>query len=219
MNSLFPGELLNINKVGDLKATMSSDSKSFAPEHPMHSWDFAENFPNQIDPDTEEQEGGNLVTLTTPIIAFDEALLISLKENFLKVSPIFSNLIAIELVKLFLNSDNKGLDIIVLGTSDQITEVKSISETTSTLQPPEFITGFIGATLTQLITNNVPFQGIIAPSEGPIGFEKLTLITMEEMIGICSQWSSADREKYKEECYRRWRLNGAAIGTQSGLYI
>lgn len=206
-----------MENVGELVTELTLDEKITA-EHHSHSWDFSENFPNEVDPEDVVEETNKTLSFTTPIMAFEDTLLISLKENFLKVSPIFLNRISNELLKLFQNLEKKT-SIVILGTSDQISELKPISNTSCTLQPPEFVTGFVGSILTQLVAHSMPFNGLVAPSEGPVGFEKLTLETMENLVEVCCQWVPVNVLGYADECYRRWRLDGGASGAQSGLYI
>lgn len=218
MNPLFPEKLLKSASLGDLEATLDLTSGKIALDHPMHSWNFDQNFPNQVDPEEIVEERSKSFKLTAPIVAFDKMLLIGLKENFLKNSPIFANQIAKSIVSKLAQDHFEG-QIVVLGTSDQITELKPLSQNETKLSPPEFVTSFVGAILTQLIEKSLPFQGLIAPSEGPVGYEKLNLVTMEELITLCHAWVGGDKELYRSECYRRWRLDGAALGAQSGLYI
>lgn len=220
MNPLFPERLLKLICVGDMEATLDITTINAIKDHGNHSWSFDENFPNEMDPERVEQENSRSFRVSTPIVAFDDTLVISLKENFLKDSPIFTNIIAEQIVRELASSGTaSGIEVVVLGTSDQVTEMKRVDDSFTTLNPPEFLTGFAGAILTQLIDRHIPFQGIIAPSEGPIGYEKLNLVTMQELVNLCLRWVTVDREIYKNECYRRWRLDGAAIGAQSGLYI
>ncbi|QLL31663.1 hypothetical protein HG536_0B05280 [Torulaspora globosa] len=220
MNPLFPERLLKLACVGDMEATLDITTINTTEDHAVHSWSFDENFPNEMDPERAEQEKSRSFRVSTPIVAFDDTLIISLKENFLKDSPIFTNIIAEQIVRELASCGApSGIEVVVLGTSDQVAEMKRVDDSSTTLNPPEFVTGFAGAVLTQLIGCRIPFQGIIAPSEGPIGYEKLNLVTMQELVNLCHQWVTVDREVYKNECYRRWRLEGAAIGAQSGLYI
>lgn len=220
MNPLFPEKLLNLSQVGDIEAILDISTPKNTEDHPLHSWDFDENFPNELDPDQMVQEASRSFKLSTPVVAFDDTLVISLKENFLKDSPIFTNVIAREIVnQLSSCGELSNIDVVVLGTSDQITEMKVVNDKSTSLNPPEFLTGFVGAILTRLIGSGISFQGIMAPSEGPIGYEKLNLVTMQELIGVCHRWVNVDEEIYKNECYRRWRLDGAALGAQSGMYI
>lgn len=220
MNPLFPERLLKLTSVGNIEATLDITTVSTIVDQPLHSWSFDENFPNEMDPEEVEQDRSRSFRLSTPVVAFDDTLIITLKENFLKNSPIFTNIIAQQIVRELVSCGaSNDLDVIVLGTSDQVTEMKTVNDKLTTLNPPEFITGFVGAVLTQLIGSQIPFQGIIAPSEGPIGYEKLNLVTMQELVNLCQQWVTIDQETYKNECYRRWRLEGAAMGAQSGLYI
>lgn len=218
MNPLFPEKLLKSTILGDLKVILDLSSGKMALDHPMHSWNFDENFPNEVDPAYVVEERRKTFELCAPIVSFGRTLLISVKENFLKTSPIFLNQIAKSVVCKLAQGAFEG-EVVVLGTSDQITELKPVSDKETTLNPPEFVTSFVGAVITQLIEKSLPFQGLIAPSEGPVGFEKLNLVTMEELITLCHQWVDSNKEIYRNECYRRWRLDGAALGAQSGLYI
>ncbi|QLQ79177.1 hypothetical protein HG537_0B05240 [Torulaspora globosa] len=220
MNPLFPERLLKLTNIGDMEATLEITTVGSTEDGAIHSWSFDENFPNEMDPERAQPEETRSFKVSTPIVSFDDTLIISLKENFLKDSPIFTNIIAERIVReLASYGASNDIDVVVLGTSDQVTEMKQVDHDSTTLNPPEFVTGFAGAILTQLIGCCIPFQGIIAPSEGPIGYEKLNLVTMQELVNLCHQWVTVDRDVYKNECYRRWRLEGAAIGAQSGLYI
>lgn len=217
MDPLFPKDLLGVVKLGDIRTTLNTNRHQ-RQEEGSYSWNFEENFPNEInlDGNQDDDDDAHSSTLVTPVFAFGDLLLVSVKENFLKVSPIVYNRIAQALVSVLEGSRH---ELKVLGTSDRITELKSISQQSSDLQPPEFATGFVGSILTQFITKGIPFQGILAPSEGAIGFEKMSMSTMPELIDICGQWIDANSEKYRAECYRHWRLDSAAVGSLSGLYI
>lgn len=217
MSPLFPSTLLQLEEVGQLTANLELEKESIS-DQPVHSWDFDENFPNQVGPKDSTESISNEYTFTTAIMAFSDTLLIIVKENFLKVSPIVVNQVSKELVKL-LSRTNSNVSIIVLGTSDQLLELKPISNTFCSLQPPEFVTGFVGSVLSQLVTASLPFEGFIAPSEGPVGFEKMTLETMENLVEAFNKWIPVGVLNYADECYRRWRLDGCASGAQSGLYI
>lgn len=216
MEPLFPKTLLNTKKLGDIKAVLTLNGNP--PKADSHSWNFEENFPNELNP--EERISSTSFTFLTPVVAFGDTLLIMVKENFLKVSPIIYNQLANELVSgIICGAQAQEQELRVLGTSDRITELKSISDKRSDLRPPEFVTGFVGSILTQLIVNRLPFQGLIAPSEGATGFEKMSMETVPELIDICSEWIALDLDNYKAECYRQCRRDGAATGSLSGLYI
>lgn len=218
MTPLFPEKLLNVTTLCDLQVVLDVTAGKIASDHPMHSWSYDENFPNEMDPEEVTEDKSKVFKLAVPITEFNDTLLIIVKENFLKNSPIFANQIAKSIVGKLAQNSYSG-EIIVLGTSDQITELKTVSDIATTLIPPEFITSFVGAIITQLALHSLPFGGAVAPSEGPVGYEKLNLVTMEELITLSHQWLDLDKEQYRNECYRRWRLNGAALGAHSGLYI
>ena len=227
---IIPKELLlkpsNLSK--DLSQNVNTSS---------HSWDYNENFPNQFDPDLDESNGtasniDKIVQFKFPIIELSNnhsnddsntILLISIGENFLKFSPIFSNIIAQQLINRLLDYSN---EIIILGTSDKIYQYKEISLSSCTLQPPEFLTGICASLIHYLINLNMDnFKGHFVPSEGPTGFEKLSIISMDTLIDISiNEWISVidnglDIKNYRDECHRNWKLDGAAMSTQSGLYI
>ncbi|CAR28778.1 hypothetical protein ZYGR_0U01370 [Zygosaccharomyces rouxii] len=216
MDPLFPKELLGVMKLGDIRTTLTID-RNQQHENGEYSWNFEENFPNEVNLNGgQDNDDGQSLTFVTTVEAFGDCLLVGVKENFLKVSPIIYNRIAQVLLSVF---DGTHHELKVLGTSDRITELKSISHLRSDLQPPEFVTGFIGSILTQLTVKNIPFEGFIAPSEGAIGFEKMSMNTMPELIDICGQWINGNSEKYRSECYRHWRLDSGAVGSLSGLYV
>lgn len=216
MDPLFPKELLKVVKLGEIRTTLTLD-RNQVHDNGEYSWNFEENFPNEVNLNGGQDDGEDkLVTFVTTVAAFGDCLFIAVKENFLKVSPIVYNRIAQVLLSVI---DSTHHELKVLGTSDRITELKLISNLRSDLQPPEFVTGFIGSVLTQLTVKNIPFQGFIAPSEGAIGFEKMSMNTMPELIDICSQWIDISSEKYRSECYRHWRLDSGAAGSLSGLYV
>lgn len=216
MDPLFPKELLGVVKLGEIRTTLTLD-RNPAHDDGEYSWNFEENFPNEVNLNNgQANDDGRFLTFVTTVEAFGDSLLIAVKENFLKVSPITYNFIAQVLLSA-INGTNHELR--VLGTSDRITELKFISNLRSDLQPPEFVTGFIGSILTQLTVKNIPFQGFIAPSEGAIGFEKMSMNTMPELIDVCGQWTDANSDKYRSECYRHWRLDNGAAGSLSGLYV
>lgn len=195
-----------------------------------HSWNYNENFPNQFDPEldaasTKDDNGDKIISFQFPIIELsnNKSLLISIDENFLKFSPIFANIIAQQLatnLSLFPN------EIIVLGASDKIYDSKILTLDSCTLQPPEFITGTCASVIHYLIQLKiVNFKAYLVPSEGPIGFEKLSITSMDELIDLSIQeWvnesnTKIDIKSYRDECHRNWKLDGAAMSTQSGLYI
>ncbi|CCH61260.1 hypothetical protein TBLA_0E02070 [Henningerozyma blattae CBS 6284] len=158
----------------------------------------------------------------TPIYKCNErTLIIIVDENVMQVCPIFLNVISKTICTMFGNQ----LKFLIFGTSDRISKIKTINHLNCTLIPPEFITGFIGSIISDLsLTANSKFNGFLVPSEGPLGFEKLTLETMEFLIKeggriVKTIDSNLNLELYEKECYRNWRLTGTTIGTQSGLYI
>lgn len=196
-----------------------------------HSWNYNENFPNQFDPEldsansTDDGNTDKVISFQFPIIELskNESLLISIDENFLKFSPIFANVIAQQLTTKLSSFSNK---IIVLGASDKIYESKLLTLESCTLQPPEFITGTCGSMINYLLQlKTVNFKAYIVPSEGPIGFEKLSITSMDELIDLSIQeWvkdtnQNIDIKSYRDECHRNWKLDGAAMSTQSGLYV
>lgn len=196
-----------------------------------HSWNYNENFPNQFDPEldfsnsTDDNNTDKVISFEFPIIELseNESLLISIDENFLKFSPIFANIIAQQLTTKLSSFSN---EIIVFGASDKIYESKSLTLESCTLQPPEFITGTCGSMVHYLIQlRTINFKAYLVPSEGPIGFEKLSITSMDELIDLSIQeWvtdnnNKIDLKSYRDECHRNWKLDGASMSTQSGLYI
>ncbi|CCF60760.1 hypothetical protein KAFR_0L01500 [Kazachstania africana CBS 2517] len=223
MNPLFPKNLLKMEDLGNIETTLLlTESKMTDDEQNHYSWDFNENFPNEFNPSMESATGNNNFSFKFPIyrISSTDTLLISIDENFLKVSPIFLNLIS---KKLTSSINNDKSSILLLGASDKISNnIKTVTNKNCSINPPEFITGFIGSLLYELLeigTDN--FECIIVPSEGPIGFEKLSLSTMEELINqfFHELGSQMDFKTYYDECHRNWKLEGSATSTQSGLYI
>ncbi|CCD25262.1 Pba1p NDAI_0E04450 [Naumovozyma dairenensis CBS 421] len=221
MNPLFPEDLLPLVSVSNISTTLTLNPDQLMGNEGKHSWNYNENFPNEFDPsDKDMKSSEKSYDFNFPIFAIDRTLVISIQENFLKISPIFSNVISQTLVQaLPLNKE-----ILILGTSDRVAVMRKISNEIDTLEPPEFVTGFIGSLITELNLHNAKynFDAIIVPSEGPTGFEKLNLTIMQDLIDIFkNEWNylNIDSKVYTEQCYRHWKLAGAAIGAQSGLYI
>ena len=220
MNPLFPKNLLQLTSIGEIKTTLTV--KNSPPLQPSgeHSWNYDENFPNEVDPDQKSAISDETTYgFSFPIYSFGKTLLFSMEENFISISPIFGNMISRSIISQLVKSSP---DIIVIGTSDKINGMKITTKDECTLQPPEFITGFIGSVLTQLIVGankGMKFKCLVVPSEGPNGFEKLSLSDMGSLVDLCGQWLGFDHSKYADECYRLWRCDSAAIGAQSGLYI
>lgn len=222
MNPLFPSKFLSLTKLGDIVSQLKIDEKNPIPLNNKYSWDYEENFPNEIDITLidDTTENNQRFRFSSPIMAFNDVLVICIEENFIKMSPIFSNVIAEKIIEYLLVNCASDIEFIALGTSDRVSSLKTVSKTTCTLEAPEFVTGFCGSVLTQLIIKEIPFfTGTIAPSEGPVGFEKMTLEVMEELIGFSRTIFSINSKEYSDECHRLWKLDGAAIGAQSGLYI
>ncbi|CEP62587.1 Pba1p LALA0_S05e08944g [Lachancea lanzarotensis] len=210
--SLFPGNLNNGTIVSTFRITWSIGNK----EESLYRDDF------QLR--EESLRKGNEKVLEFPVIQIDsETVVISVAEDFMHVPPIALNLLSQQIAKLF----SKPLDIIVLGASDRIEEVKNLAFKTSkpkndlnSLIPPEFLTNFIASVVTQLVLGNIPFRGFIAPSEGPSGYEKLSLEAMDTLIVKCwSEFALGDKDTYFKECHRNWKLNGTAMGAHAGLYL
>ncbi|QID86774.1 proteasome chaperone 1 [Saccharomyces pastorianus] len=221
MNPLFPKNLLKLISIGEIKTSLMVKESNPVQSTDTHSWNYDENFPNEIDPDsrTATSNEETLYNFSFPIYSFGKTLLFSIEENFINISPIFGNMISRSIVSQLAKTSP---DIIIIGTSDRISNMKIMTEDECTLQPPEFVTGFIGSALTQLITGpnkGIKFKCLVVPSEGPNGFEKFSLSDMGSLIDVCSQWFGLDHSKYSEECHRLWRCDSAAFGAQSGLYI
>lgn len=207
--------VLSVKKVGDIECRLRLPKNTKTHQNPVHSWDFGENFPNEVEPTEDTKE--KVYELKFPVVSIgDELLLVSIDENFLNVSPVFSNKISEKLV----DSLSKDIEVVLIGCSDRIHELKVTTEKVCTLQPPEFITGFIGSLANYLLRkSDISFSAIIAPSEGPQGFEKLSISTMDSLIQLCSEFISLDHKLYSAEVYRRWKRDGRASGAQTGLYL
>ncbi|CAI4046391.1 hypothetical protein SKDZ_12G2340 [Saccharomyces kudriavzevii ZP591] len=220
MNPLFPKNLLQLTSIGEVKSSLTVKNSSPTQSTDAYSWNYDENFPNEVDPISgSETSKETQYNFSFPIYSFGETLLFSIEENFINISPIFGNMISRSIVSQLIKTSP---EIIVIGNSDRISNMKKMTKSECTLQPPEFITGFIGSVLTQLIigeNKGMNFKCLIVPSEGPNGFEKISLSDMGSLIDVCSQWLGFDHSKYSQECYRLWRCDSAAIGAQSGLYI
>ncbi|SCU99367.1 LAFA_0G23618g1_1 [Lachancea sp. 'fantastica'] len=210
--SLFPGNLSNGKKVSTFRISWNIRNR----EDTMYREDF------QLR--EESSRKGDAKVLEIPVVQLDrETLVISVAEDFMHVPPIALNLLSKQISQLF----SKSLDIVVLGSSDRIEEVKSVAFLNGepqtelhSLVPPEFLTNFIASLVTQLVLGKIPFRGYIAPSEGPSGYEKLSLEAMDTLIVKCwSEFALADRDAYFKECHRNWRLNGTAMGAHAGLYL
>ncbi|SMN19875.1 similar to Saccharomyces cerevisiae YLR199C PBA1 Protein involved in 20S proteasome assembly [Maudiozyma saulgeensis] len=220
MNPLFPKKFLNIKEVGSIKMALSFEETGL--NEGNYSWNFNENFPEEFDPASQEEneEIKKSFSFEFPLfhIPNNNSLLISIDENFLKLSPIFDNVLAKELANLLVDCKY----IFVIGTSDRVMDSKSITCSVCNLNPPEFVSGFIGSLISNLAIQPVSnFSSIIVPSEGPTGFEKISLETMNELVHtFMDQWNNEiDTQKYYEECNKYWRFDGSAMSTQSGLYI
>lgn len=216
MDSLFKIEpLLSLKEEGTITCTLKLPESLESQQHPIHSWDFGENFPNEIEPALDSND--KVYKLNFPVYSISgDNLLVSIDENFLNVSPIFSNKISEKLVSSLKND----LDIVLVGCSDRVQECKVTTDRSCTLQPPEFVSGFIGSLVSAMARNsNASFTAVIAPSEGPQGFEKLSITTMDSLIQTCSEFLSIDHKLYSAEVHKRWKLDGRASGAQTGLYL
>jgi len=220
MNPLFPKKFLNIKEIGSIRMALSFEESGLS--EGSYSWNFNENFPNEFDPATNEKNEENQKSFSFEFPLFyipnNNSLLISIDENFLKLSPIFDNILAKKLASLL--SDCKKT--FVIGASDRIMNSKAITASVCDLNPPEFVSGFIGSLISNAAVRSVSnFSSIIVPSEGPTGFEKISLETMNVLVhALMNQWNSGiDTQKYYEECNKYWRFDGSAMSTQSGLYI
>lgn len=236
MEPLFNSHELNLQEIGSLRTSLlfnglNNDRKPRGHEEAVHSWNYDENFPNEFDPAVTQNNQNDLKlsnwNFLFPIYQVQlngkSSLIISINENFLKISTIFINSIANSLVDKLTSFTNK---IYVIGCSERIYNSKKINSTNCTLQPPEFITGFIGSILTKLIAKDsiLNFSAVMLPSEGPIGFEKLNIVMMDEIIDwIIDKWMQMDANfnisNYRDDCHRLWKLQGNTINLQSGLYI
>ncbi|CAI4035115.1 hypothetical protein SMKI_12G2550 [Saccharomyces mikatae IFO 1815] len=220
MNPLFPKNLLQLIAVGKIETTLTVVNSGSVQSTGDHSWNFDENFPNEVDPVPRgAMSDETKYDFSFPIYSFGKTLLFSIEENFLSISPIFGNMISRCIVSRLVESSP---EIIVIGTSDKIANMKVMTKDECSLKPPEFITGFIGSVLTQLVggvNKGMKFKCLVVPSEGPNGYEKLSLSDMGSLVSLCGQWLGFDHSSYHEECYRLWRCDSAAIGAQSGLYI
>ncbi|SCU81468.1 LAME_0B07228g1_1 [Lachancea meyersii CBS 8951] len=210
--SLFPGNLAHASEVSKFRVSWKTKSS----EHALYREDF------QLREDSLRKSDAKVLEI--PVLQINpETLVISVAEDFLHVPPIALNLLSKQIAQLF----STPLEILVLGASDRIEQVKTVSYPSDeaknglcVLVPPEFLTNFIASAMTQLILQKIPFRGYIAPSEGPSGYEKLSLDAMDTLIDQCwSELASGDRDTYFKECHRNWRLNGTAMGAQAGLYL
>lgn len=223
MHPLFPTKFLQMRDIGSINMSLAFKENSSGIEG-NYSWNFNENFPNEFDPaqnNGNDEEIRKSFSFEFPImyIPNNNSLLISIDENFLKLSPIFDNVLAKKLSSIL----NDKINTLIIGTSDKIMSTKNISKDQCDLNPPEFVSGFIGALISNIIADQSTskFTGINIPSEGPTGFEKISLETMSELVHIfMDQWNdSIDKKRYYEECNKFWRFDGSAMSTQSGLYI
>ncbi|SCU92492.1 LANO_0E01112g1_1 [Lachancea nothofagi CBS 11611] len=210
--SLFSSKLAHANQVSKFQIQWHTKGK----DHLMYREDF------QVQEDNSSKSESRL--LEFPVEQIDsESLFVSVAEDFLHVPPIALNLLSKEIAKLCA----APLDILLIGSSDRIEEIKQVGFPTTEqryglpgLNPPEFLTNFTASIMTQLISNKVHFHGYVAPSEGPSGYEKLSMETMDQLIDLCwSESRGSNREMYVKECHRNWKLNGTAMGAQSGLYL
>lgn len=208
--SLFVGKLAHAEQISTFEVKWQTKGR----EQHLYREDF------QVQEDcTKENESCGL---SIPVLKIDEdTFLLCVAEDFLHVPPIVGNLLSQEMAKLC-----RDLRVLVIGTSDRIEEVKYVGSAQNgrngvpPLTPPELITSFTASITTQLLLCKVPFDGYVAPSEGPSGYEKLSMETMDKLIDLCwSEISTGNRDEYVKETHRNWRLHGTSTGTQTGLYL
>lgn len=205
---------MKVKKLADITCSLEIP-KNLQTHEATHTWDFGENFPNEVEPLEDEEQ--RTFSLRFPIYLLeDQTLYVSIDENFLTVSPIFTAQISDVISKKL----NRGHEIVILGCSDRIEDTKICTNNNCSLVPPEFVTGFLGSLMSDLTkTNDQLFTAAIFPSEGLQGFEKLSSTTVDSIIDFCSQLVSTDKSRYTEECYKRWKRNASSNGAQSGLYL
>ena len=230
MTSLFPSDLLKLAGIGTLRASLELEpakntrvDQIYSHENELYGLDFLRSStitaPTTVQ-DTTDNSLKRIYSFEFPILSVPNAnsLLIIIDENFLKFSPIFDNVIARELV-----AQLKGMSqVTLLGASDKVCKFRRLTSRDCSLKPPEFITGFIGSLMYELLMNQMEnFEAIVVPSEGPVGFEKLTTSDMQQLMTVVAEKlaGAVDAKVYLEECYRHWKSEGAASSTLSGLYI
>ena len=228
MKSLFPSDMLNLTTIGTLRASLKLELAKNTELDQIHSHNdelYGLEFVRLSSAtatvqDTTDSSLKRTYSFDFPIFSVPNAnsLLIIIDENFLKFSPIFDNVIARELVTRI-----KGMtQITLLGASDKIYKFRRLTLRDCPLNPPEFITGFIGSLMCELIMNQMEnFEAIVVPSEGPVGFEKLATSDMQQLVSAVADRlaGAVDARVYSEECYKHWRSEGVASSTLSGLYI
>lgn len=220
LKPLFPDELLSLQTIGDLEVNLSFTAPANS-NNTSYNWEYEENFPEEFDP-SNNSNGTSLKTYNFkfPVIKFQDTLIFSIDENFLQISPIFSTVIALKLSEYI--TSLKNVELYVMGVSDKVTDIRTFDQDKCTLIPPELVVGFIGAFLSDITLKKLPFKCLVAPSEGPLGFEKLTLATMEQLVRRSEKLISSANittKEYETACNRHWRLSGTTIGAQAGLYI
>lgn len=213
LEPLFPKRLIKLEHIASFQGTWQTNT--------TEEFRYREDFQAEEAATSKKTER----SIEFPMQKLDNnTLLLCVEENFLHVPPIVWNILSREIV-----AKCSTLQFLVIGTTDRIGEVKSIGapgscpfgqEDLPPLAPPEFITNFTASLIDQLIASHMKFSGFVAPSEGPSGFEKLSLETMDKLIDLC--WpivNHLSRDSYVTECHRCWRLNGTAMGAQTGLYL
>lgn len=222
VEALFPERCYQRKVVGQIKVkSPHTSTKSAVKNQSERSWDFHENFPEEVEP--LEAASRAVHQIGIPIYELEglqKTLLVILEENFMIVSPILINYAALSL-RGILNGFTGSVHI--WGHSDRVAEMRLLTRNHCDLVPPELVTGFVGAVISTIIKlEHCNFRAFIAPSEGHLGFEKITLSQMSDMIELCAKAlniSEADYEAYRKHCIKHWKTQSTAIGAQPGLYL
>lgn len=215
LRPLFPSTICPTTTISEFQVTIPPQPTAIKKAHGSSYGD--EDYEQESLSDKKPEE----ITVSFQVEKFKDILFICIEENFLHVSPIAWNLLSQQIIRLCKSKNT--LQTIVLGTSDRITTLKSVGSTLGLpdLEPPEFVTNCTASLITTLILHDLPFKSLIAPSEGPSGFEKLSLVSMDQLAESCFELVKPveNVSSYIEECHRAWRLQGTAMGAQTGLYI
>lgn len=198
---LLPKSIINLQHIGRVSGSLLNNE----------DWNSTETVVGLYETDERIDYMEEQFTVTYNLWKIEDTLIILIEENELKYPTIVTNFMT-----RYLSSLIKGIDdMTILVNSDRLTQLKTLPE----LSPPEFITGSI----TNLILGLSKKTGkvLVVPSEGPIGFEKYNLTTVDVLVEkmsalLCSY--PAQTDFYISECLKLWKSDGCT-STQGGLYI
>lgn len=141
----------------------------------------------------------------------EDTIIILIDENEIKYPTILTNFLTKSLASLIKHIP----DIVVLINSDRVSELKKLKD----LVPPEFVAGSISNLIINLPDEKL--NVLVVPSEGPVGFEKYNINTVDGLLDEMSQLLCsypAQTSFYIHESMKLWKLDGCT-STQGGLYL